>query len=103
MKKRVLRSQLTAALLTGITTSVGVYASDDATLSVPPLHPTIPIAPADIDGPQVTFREVAGGTLNSANSNLPVAADEGLWRRSKGVPIGSRIHLHVSDASVPAD
>jgi hypothetical protein len=103
MKKRVLRSQLTAALLSGITTSLGVYASDDATLSAPPLHPTIPIASADIDGPQVTFREVAGGTLNSANSNLPVAADEGLWRRSKGLPIGSRIHLHVSDASVPAD
>ena len=67
------------------------------------MRPTVPIAAAEIAGPKVTFRELSTGTLNSANSPLPVAADEGLWRRSKGLPIGSRIRLKVSDASLPAD
>ena len=78
-------------------------AADDATPDVAPLRPTVPIAAAEIAGPTVTFRELSGGTLNSANSPLPVAADEGLWRRSKGLPIGARIRLKVSDASLPAD
>ena len=78
-------------------------AADDATQDVAPLRPTVPTAAAETAGPQVVFREIAGGTLNSANSPLPVAADEGLWRHSKGLPIGARIRLKVSDAALPAD
>ena len=89
------------ALLLGVTvTAIG---ADDATLDVRPLNPTVPIAAAEVSGSPVLFRTVSGGVLNSANSNLPVAADEGLWRRSKGLRIGDRIRLHVSDASAPAD
>ena len=78
-------------------------AADDATQDVPTLRPTVPIAAAEVAGSPLTFREVSAGTLNSANSPLPVAADEGLWRRSKGLPIGARIRLKVSDAALPAD
>jgi hypothetical protein len=92
-----------ALLALGLLAGASAMAADDATLDVPPLRPTVPIAPADINGAPVAFREISGGTLNSHNSNLPVAADEGLWRHSKGLPIGSRIHLHVSDAALPAD
>jgi hypothetical protein len=98
---RARRSQV--LLLLGLLTSAAAMAADDATLDVPSLRPTVPIAPADTAGAPVAFREVSSGTLNSRNSNLPVAADEGLWRRSKGLPIGSRIHLHVSAASTAAD
>jgi hypothetical protein len=83
--------------------TVMAMAADDATLDVRPLNPTVPIAAAEVAGSPVLFRTVSGGVLNSANSNLPVAADEGLWRRSKGLRIGDRIRLHVSDASAPAD
>jgi hypothetical protein len=41
--------------------------------------------------------------LNSNNSRLPVAADLGLWGESKGLPVGSKILLSVSDAKAPAD
>jgi hypothetical protein len=75
----------------------------DATLDTPPQHPTVPTGQADVDGTQVAFREIDSGVLNRSNSALPVAADEGLWRRSKSLPIGNRIRLHVSDASLPAD
>lgn len=78
-------------------------AADDATLAVPPLNATVPIGQAQTGGESVAFREIAGGILNSRNSDLPVAADEGLWRQSKGLPIGNRIHLHASDATLPAD
>src|SRR5271170_6803458 len=78
-------------------------AADDTTLTVPPLNATVPIGQAQTGGESVAFREIAGGILNSRNSNLPVAADEGLWRQSRGLPIGDRIHLHASDATLPAD
>jgi hypothetical protein len=94
---------LPAMLVLGLLAGAAATAADDATLAVPPLHPTVPTAAADIDGTTVAFRELSGGTLNSRNSSLPVAADEGLWRHSKGLPIGSRIHLHISDAALPAD
>jgi hypothetical protein len=90
-------------VLCGGCVALSALAADDATLDVPPLHPSVPTAQAEVAGNAVLFREVTGGTLNSSNSNLPVAADEGLWRRSKGLPIGDRIHLRVSDASLPAD
>jgi hypothetical protein len=41
--------------------------------------------------------------LNSNNSRLPVAADLGLWGESKGLPVGSKLLLTVSDAKAPAD
>lgn len=51
----------------------------------------------------VAFRRIDGVPLSSANSNLPVAADEGLWRSSKGLPVGSKILLSLSAAQAPAD
>lgn len=41
--------------------------------------------------------------LNAKNSNLPVAADLGLWSQSKGLPLGSNILLTVSEVKAPAD
>ncbi len=90
-------------VLLGAAGIAGVRAADDATPDVAPLRPTVPTAAADLGGSPVLYREVSGGTLNAANSNLPVAADEGLWRRSRALPVGNRIHLHVEDASAPAD
>ena len=43
------------------------------------------------------------GSLTSGNSNLPVAANLGLWQQSKGLPIGTKLLLSVSDAKAPAD
>ena len=54
----------------------------------------------------VVFKNTDGSdldVLNSNNSRLPVAADLGLWGESKGLPIGSKILLTVSDAKAPAD
>lgn len=54
----------------------------------------------------VVFKNPDGSdldALNSNNSRLPVAADLGLWSESKGLPIGSKILLSVSDAKAPAD
>jgi hypothetical protein len=92
-----------AFVLAALASASAALAADDATQDVPSLRPTVPIAAAEIAGNAVTFREVSTATLNSQNSGLPVAADEGLWRRSKGLPIGSRIRLKVSEASLPAD
>lgn len=41
--------------------------------------------------------------LTSGNSNLPVAADQGLWTQSKGLPQGAKLLLTVSEAKAPAD
>lgn len=54
-------------------------------------------------GAGVAYRRVDGISLSSANSNLPVSADEGLWRESLGLPIGSKILLSVSASQAPAD
>jgi len=97
-----LRRWLVLSLLAG-SAAASALAADDATLDVPPLRPTVPIDPAQVDGDSVAFREISTGILNSRNSVLAVAADEGLWRRSKALPIGNRIRLHVSDATLPAD
>ena len=55
----------------------------------------------------VSFKSGVDGSfldaLDSRNSNLPVAADEGLWYQSKGLPLGSKILLTVSDVKAPAD
>ncbi|KNZ32453.1 MAG: hypothetical protein AD742_11930 [Methylibium sp. NZG] len=51
----------------------------------------------------VAFRRIDGVPLSSENSNLPVAADEGLWRRSRGLPEGAKLLMSVSAASAPAD
>ncbi len=51
----------------------------------------------------VAFRRIDGVPLSSENSNLPVAADEGLWRRSKGLPEGTKLLMSVSAAKAPAD
>jgi uncharacterized repeat protein (TIGR01451 family) len=77
--------------------------SSDAIPTVVQLRETVPIAAATIDGSAAAFRAVEGGNLDRFNSNLPVAADEGLWRQSKGLPVGSHISLHVADAKLPAD
>jgi hypothetical protein len=85
------------------TTATAARAADDTMLDVAPSRATVPTQAADIDGNAVAFRGVDSGTLNRANSALPVAADEGLWRQSQGLAIGDRIKLHVSDAKLPAD
>jgi hypothetical protein len=95
--------RLAGALLGALAASTAAVAADDGTLDTAPLHVTVPVAQAEVAGPVVIFRDVNGGVINSANSALPVAADEGLWRHSKGLPIGSHIHMHVSDTSLPAD
>ncbi len=92
-----------ALLLTALGAASSAMAADDATQDAAPLRATVPVAAAEVTGPAVTFREVGGAVVNSANSSLPVAAEEGLWRHSKGLPIGARIRLKVSDASQPAD
>jgi len=54
----------------------------------------------------VVFKNTDGSDLdilNSNNSRLPVAADLGLWGESKGLPVGSKILLSVSDSKAPAD
>lgn len=54
----------------------------------------------------IVFKNTDGSDLdilNSNNSRLPVAADLGLWGESKGLPVGSKILLSVSDAKAPAD
>lgn len=54
----------------------------------------------------VVFKNADGSdleALNSNNSRLPVAADVGLWGQSKGLSLGSKILLSVSDAKAPAD
>ncbi len=55
------------------------------------------------DNEGVAFRRIDGVPLSSANSNLPAAADEGLWRTSKGLPDGSKILLSLSAAKAPAN
>jgi outer membrane protein OmpA-like peptidoglycan-associated protein len=51
----------------------------------------------------VSYRRIDGVNLSASNSNLPVTADEGLWRESLGLPVGSKILLSVSAAQAPAD
>ena len=54
----------------------------------------------------VVFKNSDGSDLDilsSNNSRLPVASDLGLWGESKGLPLGSKILLSVSDAKAPAD
>ena len=53
---------------------------------------------AQVNGPRVSYRRIDGISLSASNSNLPVTADEGLWRESLGLPIGSKILLSVSAA-----
>ena len=93
------------ALLQGgnVQAAATVDTTYDSTQDVAPTRATVPPTAAESDGDAVAFRVVDGGTLNRSNSALPVAADEGLWRQSLGLPIGSKIRLHVSDVKVPAD
>jgi hypothetical protein len=54
----------------------------------------------------VAFRQTDGSDLallTNKNSNLPVTADLGLWNESKGLPVGAKILLTVSDNKAPAD
>ena len=43
----------------------------------------------------VAFRRIDGVPLSSANSNLQVAPDEGLWRTSKGLPAGTKVLMSI--------
>lgn len=77
----------------------------------PPSSPasiqTAPIASSGCSTAGVAFKNADGyalsGVLNSNIANLPVAADLGLWQQSRGLPVGSKILLTVSDAKAPAD
>jgi outer membrane protein OmpA-like peptidoglycan-associated protein len=92
---------------------LAVHAAAQTNVSAPILNPLQ--AEFDAGGKQIAsnrvslpnsrviFRQLDGIGLNASNSNLPVAADEGLWRESLGLPIGSKILLSVSAAQAPAD
>jgi hypothetical protein len=54
-------------------------------------------------GPRVAYRSIEGIALSSATSNLPVSADEGLWRESLGLPVDAKLLMSASAAQVPAD
>jgi hypothetical protein len=61
---------------------------------------------AACDTAGVSFKTPEGAfveNLTSKNSNLPPAADLGLWTQSKGLPLGSKILLSVSDDKASAD
>jgi len=64
---------------------------------------TVSVTRAVLDGSSVAYRRIDGIGLSASNSNLPVTADEGLWRESLGMPIGSKILLSVSAGQAPAD
>jgi hypothetical protein len=49
------------------------------------------------------FRAVQPVGLSSINSHLTVSADEGLWKQSKGMPLGSKLLMSVTTVNVPAD
>lgn len=68
-----------------------------------PENKTVPFTEAAINGERTAFRRIDGVPLSSNNSNLPVTADEGLWRESKGLPVGSKILLSASEGKAPAD
>jgi hypothetical protein len=73
-----------------------------------PAKTATPVAALDAacGTPGVQFKNTDGSDLDaltSRNSNLPPAADLGLWGESRGLPLGSKILLSVSDAKAPAD
>jgi hypothetical protein len=80
-------------------------ASQAAQTRAPETAKAIDPAAANIENAAagVAFRRIDGVPLSSENSNLPVAADEGLWRSSKGLPEGAKILMSVSAAKAPAD
>ena len=66
----------------------------------------VPATSAPCSASGVTFRQTDGQdlvSLTSGNSNLPVSADLGLWNQSRGLPLGAKILLTVSDNKAPAD
>ena len=83
--------------------AAAAWSGDALPGSLSDLRPTVPVGAAEVAGTAVRFRELDGGILNVRNSRLPVAADEGLWRRARPLPEGARLRLHVSQASAPAD
>ena len=94
---RTLHTTLRALLATGCAaTSLLAQAQAKA---IPPTQAAIENLAAD----GVAFRRIDGVPLSSANSDLPVAADEGLWRTSKGLPEGTKILMSVSAPKAPAD
>lgn len=83
----------------------GLYMEVAQAQAQAPAQTQAAIAPTcDFKGTQ--YKTLDGTTidaLTALNSHLPVAADEGLWMKSKGLPLGSKILLSVSDARAPAD
>jgi hypothetical protein len=99
------------ALAVGILLSLG-FASQVAAQTEPAkiAEPAVSLPAAALDAPcgtaGVQFKNTDGSdleALSARNSNLPPAADLGLWGQSKGLPLGSKILLSVSDAKAPAD
>ena len=105
-KNRALKPVATAilALMTaGFTTQLLAQATTDN--KVDPASPASS-ASAACGTVGVVFKNSDGSDLdilNSNNSRLPVAADLGLWGESKGLPVGSKILLSLSDSKAPAD
>ncbi len=105
-KNRALKPVATAifALMTaGFSTQLLAQTATDN--KVDPVSPPIALSAA-CGSAGVVFKNSDGSDLdilNSNNSRLPVAADLGLWGESKGLPVGSKILLSVSNAQAPAD
>ncbi len=100
--KRARPATVLAALCALLAATPG-SAADDATLAPAPDSRTVGQGAADSDGRAAAFREIEGGALNRFNSALPVAAEEGLWHQATGLLPDSRIRLHLSSATAPAD
>jgi hypothetical protein len=63
---------------------------------------SVPIDKAEASSSAI-FRPFAAPNVSSINSHLTVSSDEGLWRSSFGLPVGSKVLMAVSSVNVPAD
>lgn len=89
--------------LGGVSTSV--WAQATAAAIAAPAAMAAEVAGACNTG--VAFKSGQDGSyidaINNGNSRLPVSPDLGLWQQSKGLPLGSKILMTVSDVKAPAD
>ncbi len=99
MKRHTLQPLARALFATGCVAACFAAHAQDQAKAIP--QGEAHIEQLDADG--VAFRRIDGVPLSSANSNLPVAADEGLWRTSKGLPEGTKILMSISAPKAPAD
>lgn len=99
MKPLTLQPLARALFAAGCIAAYGAAHAQDPTKAIPQAEAHV----ENLGTQGVAFRRVDGVPLSSANSHLPVAADEGLWRASKGLPEGAKILMSVSAPKAPAD